>query len=34
MEDPFGAAFGGILGLTVLQHLKVIIDYEQGTVRL
>lgn len=34
MSDSFGVAFGGILGMPVLMHLKMTVDYEQGTIRL
>lgn len=34
MSDDFGVAFGGILGLPVLQQLRVMIDYKEGTIGL
>jgi tetratricopeptide (TPR) repeat protein len=31
--DEFGVGFGGILGMPVLGHLAVTIDYREGTIR-
>jgi len=33
MNDSRGVGIAGILGLPVLEHLKLTIDYRSGTVR-
>ncbi len=33
MSDSMGVGMGGILGMPVLEHMKLTIDYREGTVR-